>query len=50
MLERTVPDGLRELSQQAGAACAVQGPRRGGRRRYGDREVVAAIVFVAPSV
>ncbi|MFH8739402.1 IS5 family transposase [Streptomyces sp. NPDC017964] len=46
MTERLVPDGLWELFQRVvpEAPTRAQG---GGRRRYGDREVLAAIVFVA---
>ncbi|WP_369368776.1 IS5 family transposase [Streptomyces sp. CG4] len=46
MVERLVPDGLWELSQRVVPAAPVR-PQRGGRRRYGDRQVLAAIVFVA---
>lgn len=46
MVERLVPDGLWELFQRVvpPAPVRLQG---GGRRRYGDRQVLAAIVFVA---
>ncbi|WVG01878.1 IS5 family transposase [Streptomyces iakyrus] len=43
---RLVPDGLWELFQRVVPAAPVR-PQGGGRRRYGDREVLAAIVFVA---
>ncbi len=46
LIERLVPDGLWELFQRVvpEAPSRLQG---GGRRRYGDREVLAAIIFVA---
>ena len=47
-MERLVPDGLWELFQRVVPAAPVR-PQGGGRRRYGDREVLAAIVFVATS-
>lgn len=40
------PDGLWELFQRVVPAAPVR-PQGGGRRHYGDREVLAAIVFVA---
>lgn len=43
---RLVPDGLWELFQRVVPAAPVR-PQGGGRRRYGDREVLAAILFVA---
>lgn len=46
MVERLVPDGLWELFQRVVPAAPVR-PQGGGRRRYGDRHVLAAIVFVA---
>lgn len=46
MVERMVPDGLWELFQRV-APPAPTRPQGGGRRRYGDREVLAAIIFVA---
>jgi transposase len=46
MVERLVPDALWELFQQVVPAAPVR-PQGGGRRRYGDRQVLAAIVFVA---
>ncbi|MEV7981607.1 IS5 family transposase [Streptomyces sp. NPDC086519] len=46
MVERLVPDGLWELFQRVVPAAPVR-PQGGGRRRYGDREVLAAILFVA---
>ncbi|WP_229820898.1 IS5 family transposase [Streptomyces roseiscleroticus] len=46
MVERLVPDGLRELFQRV-VPEAPSRPQGGGRRRYGDREVLTAIIFVA---
>ncbi|MCM9076906.1 IS5 family transposase [Streptomyces sp. NBC_00160] len=46
MVERLVPNGLWELFQRVVPAAPVR-PQGGGRRRYGDRQVLAAIVFVA---
>ncbi|WTG69806.1 transposase [Streptomyces sp. NBC_00040] len=46
MVERLVPNGLWELFQRVVPAAPVR-PQGGGRRRYGDWQVVAAIVFVA---
>lgn len=46
MVERLVPDGLWELFQRVVPAAPMR-PQGGGRRRYGDRQVLAAIVFVA---
>ncbi|WEH38949.1 hypothetical protein OG233_05170 [Streptomyces sp. NBC_01218] len=40
IVERLVPDELWELLQQE----APSRPRGGGRRRHGDRKVLAAIV------
>lgn len=48
MVERLVPDGLWELFQRVVPAAPTR-PQGGGRRRYGDREVLAAIIFVATS-
>ncbi|WP_405785297.1 IS5 family transposase [Streptomyces sp. NBC_01378] len=48
MVERLVPDELWELFQRVVPA-APSRPQGGGRRRHGDREVLAAIVFVATS-
>ncbi|EDY62620.1 isjp4 transposase [Streptomyces pristinaespiralis ATCC 25486] len=47
IVERLVPDELWELFQRV----VPEAPSRphGGRRRHGDREVLAAIVFVATS-
>lgn len=46
MVGRLVPDGLWALFQRVVPAAPVR-PQGGGRRRYGDREVLAAILFVA---
>ncbi|WP_152513502.1 IS5 family transposase [Nocardiopsis baichengensis] len=46
MVERLVPDRLWELFQRV-VPDAPTRPQGGGRRRYGDREVLAAIIFVA---
>lgn len=46
MVERLVPNGLWELFQRVVPAAPVR-PQGGGRRRYGDRQVLAAILFVA---
>lgn len=46
MVGRLVPDGLWELFQRVVPAAPVR-PQGGGRCRYGDREVLAAILFVA---
>jgi transposase len=48
LVERMVPDGLWELFQRVVPSVPVP-PQGGGRRRRGDREVLAAIVFVATS-
>jgi transposase len=48
IVERLVPDELWELFQRV-VPPAPSRPQGGGRRRYGDREVLAAIVFVATS-
>ena len=46
MVEGLVPDGLRELFQRVVPAAPGR-PQGGGRRRYGNRQVLAAIIFVA---
>ncbi|GAB3724488.1 hypothetical protein GCM10027590_28020 [Nocardiopsis nanhaiensis] len=46
MVERLVPDGLWELFQRVVSEAPTR-PQGGGRRRHGDREVLAAIIFVA---
>ncbi|MEU3373513.1 IS5 family transposase [Streptomyces sp. NPDC006711] len=43
-----VPDGLWELFERV-VPPAPERPQGGGRRRHGDREVLAAIIFVATS-
>jgi len=48
IVERLVPDELWELFQPV-VPEAPSRPQGGGRRRHGDREVLAAIVFVATS-
>ncbi|SEG91981.1 Putative transposase of IS4/5 family [Thermomonospora echinospora] len=48
MVERMVPDELWELFQRVVPPAPTR-PQGGGRRRYGDREVLAAIIFVATS-
>ncbi|MFC5229786.1 IS5 family transposase [Streptomyces fimbriatus] len=48
MVERLVPDELWELFQWVVPEAPIR-PQGGGRRRHGDREVLAAIVFVATS-
>ncbi|MGV9693912.1 IS5 family transposase [Streptomyces sp. NPDC003444] len=48
IVERLVPDELRELFQRVVPEAPLR-PQGGGRRRHGDREVLAAIVFVATS-
>ncbi|WP_433406603.1 IS5 family transposase [Streptomyces sp. CA-146814] len=48
MVEGLVPDGLWELFHRAVPVAPVR-PQGGGRRRYGDREVLAAVLFVATS-
>ncbi|WP_394328474.1 IS5 family transposase, partial [Nocardiopsis sp. TSRI0078] len=46
MVERLVPDELWELFQRVVPEAPTR-PQDGGRRRHGDREVLAAIIFVA---
>ncbi len=48
LVERLVPDCLWELFQRVVPPAPVR-PQGGGRRRHGDRELLAAIVFVATS-
>jgi Transposase and inactivated derivatives len=48
IVERLVPDELWELFARVVPPAPTR-PQGGGRRRYGDREVLAAIVFVAAS-
>ncbi|GCB94425.1 transposase [Streptomyces noursei] len=46
IVERLVPDELSDLFLRV-VPPAPSRPQGGGRRRYGDREVLAAIIFVA---
>ncbi|GAA4118234.1 hypothetical protein GCM10022284_73070 [Streptomyces hundungensis] len=48
LVQRMVPDGLWELFERV-VPSAPERPQGGGRRRHGDREVLAAIIFVATS-
>jgi len=48
IVERLVPDELWELFERVVPPTPSR-PQGGGRRRYGDREVLAAIIFVATS-
>ncbi len=48
VVERLVPDELWELSERVVPPKPAR-PQGGGRRRYGDRQVLAATVFVATS-
>ncbi|MEU0487589.1 IS5 family transposase [Nocardiopsis sp. NPDC006139] len=48
MVERLVPDELWELFQRVVPEAPTR-PQGGGRRRHGDRQVLAAITFVATS-
>lgn len=48
IVERLAPDELWELFQRVAPEAPTR-PQGGGRRRHGDREVLAAIVFVATS-
>ncbi|MDF3303125.1 IS5 family transposase [Streptomyces tropicalis] len=49
LAERLVPDELWELFRRVVSETVVIRPQCGGRRRAGDRECLAAIVFVATS-
>lgn len=49
LVERLVPDELWELFQRVVPPTEVRRPQGGGRRRAGDREVLAAVVLVATS-
>ncbi len=49
LVERLVPDELWVLFRRVVTAKEVKRPQGGGRRRAGDREALAAIVFVATS-
>jgi hypothetical protein len=46
---RLVPDGLWKLFRRVVPPTEVKRPQGGGRRRAGDREALAAIIFVATS-
>ncbi|GAB2633721.1 hypothetical protein GCM10027168_74850 [Streptomyces capparidis] len=48
IVERLVPDELWELFQRVVPPAPTR-PQGGGRRRHGDREVLAAIIIVATS-
>ncbi|GHH56611.1 transposase [Streptomyces candidus] len=48
IVERLVPDELWVLFERV-VPPAPSRPQGGGRRRYGDREVLAAIIFAATS-
>lgn len=48
VVQRLVPDELWELFEQVVPPKPTR-PQDGGRRRYEDRQVLAAIVFVATS-
>src|SRR6478735_2459568 len=47
LVERLVPDELWVLFRRVVPPTEVIRPQGGGRRRHGDREVLAAIIFVA---
>ncbi len=49
LVERLVPDELWELFRRVVPPTEVKRPQGGGRRRSGDREVLAAVIFVATS-
>lgn len=48
-VERLVPDELWTLFRRVVPSAEVIRPQGGGRRRAGDRECLAAIIFVATS-
>ncbi len=48
VIERLVPDMLWQLFQRVVPEAPTR-PQGGGRRRHGDREVLAAIVFAVTS-
>jgi hypothetical protein len=48
VVERSVPDALWELFRRVVPQAPTR-PQGDGRRRHGDREVLAAILFVATS-
>lgn len=47
LVERQVPDELWELFRRMVPSAEVIRPQGGGRRWAGDRETLAAIIFVA---
>lgn len=49
LVERLVPDELWVLFQRVVPPTEVKRPQGGGQRRAGDREALAAIIFVATS-
>ncbi|MET9462859.1 transposase, partial [Streptomyces canus] len=49
LVQRLVPDELWELFRRVVPPTEVIRPQGGGRRRAGDRETLAAIIFVATS-
>ncbi|MER7989260.1 transposase [Streptomyces noursei] len=49
LVERLVPEELWVLFRRVVTPTVVKRPQGGGRRRAGDREALAAIVFVATS-
>ncbi|MER6979881.1 IS5 family transposase [Streptomyces carpinensis] len=49
LVERLVPDELWALFRRVVPPTEVKRPQGGGRRRAGDRETLAAIIFVATS-
>ncbi|GAA2637727.1 hypothetical protein GCM10010307_35520 [Streptomyces vastus] len=49
LIERLVPDELWVLFRRVVPPTEVKRPQGGGRRRAGDRECLAAIIFVATS-
>ena len=49
LVERLVPDELWVLFRRVVPPAEVKRPQGGGRRRAGDREALAAIIFVATS-
>lgn len=46
MVATLIPETLRELFQRVVPSVPTR-PQGGGRRRHGDREVLATIVFIA---
>ncbi|GGT73906.1 transposase [Streptomyces atratus] len=49
LVERLAPDELWVLFRRVVPPTEVKRPQGGGRRRAGDREVLAAVIFVATS-